>query len=118
MSEQPSLLDYRYPGTPGFKERGGTSQDAARASREHASRLRPLILRVLADKAMLSTDQTAALLHETVLSVRPRFSELKECGLVKKTDYRVKNASGHTATVWELTEAGRLAAKQQQEGRN
>jgi predicted ArsR family transcriptional regulator len=115
MNAQPSLFDYHYPGTPGFKERGGASQDAALASREHASRLRPLILRALADKDMLSTDQAAEVLAETVLSVRPRFSELKEAGLVEKTPFRVKNNSGHTATVWRLTEAGRIAA---QEGRN
>jgi hypothetical protein len=41
-------------------------------------------------------------LNLSVLSVRPRVSELKRTGKIKQTGARRKNESGMTATVWRI----------------
>lgn len=42
-------------------------------------------------------------LNMSVLSVRPRVSELKRTGKIKQTGARRKNESGMTATVWRIS---------------
>lgn len=118
MKAQPSLGPlFTYKGTPGHKERGGTSEQAARAMSDRVEKLQSMVLRELYHRGKMSTDQTAEALSELPGSVRPRFSELKLAGLVEKTRERVANTSGHSATVWQLTDAG-LSEIQKQEGGN
>lgn len=85
----------------GFKE-PTTSQDAAIAIEATgvAGRLRGLVLDSLRDFGAMSTDECAAMLGESVLSIRPRFSELKHAKLIEDTGIRHKNASGMSAKVW------------------
>jgi DNA-binding Lrp family transcriptional regulator len=47
-----------------------------------------------------TADEIAKDLNLSVLSVRPRVSELKRTGKIKLTGARRKNESGMTATVW------------------
>ena len=49
-----------------------------------------------------TADEVAKDLNLSVLSVRPRVSELKRLGEIKQTGGRRKNDSGMTATVWRL----------------
>lgn len=92
-----------YPNTPGFKEQGGTSQEAA----EHmlcsgkAKILRARCEEYIKSRGVLgsSADECAAALGEIVLAVRPRFSELVEAGDIRKTKLTVKNESGRNAAL-------------------
>lgn len=48
----------------------------------------------------LTTDECASLLEESVLSIRPRFSELRALGQITDTGDRRLNDSGRRAIVW------------------
>lgn len=89
-----------YPLTPGYK-REGTSKEAALSVKDYAETLTPRCLEVLRI-APATTDEIAAALGESVLSIRPRISELVSQGKVIRTDNRRKNASGKSANVWKI----------------
>jgi len=87
-----------YPLAAGSKT-GGTSAEAAK--KIHAARLQKAVLCVLqANPGGLTADEVAAELAESILSIRPRVSELKRQGLVEKTRERRRNISGMSASVW------------------
>jgi predicted ArsR family transcriptional regulator len=87
-----------YPLAAGSKT-GGTSEEAAK--KIHAARLQKAALRVLqTHPGGLTADEIAAELGESILSIRPRVSELKRQGLVEKTRERRRNHSGMSASVW------------------
>lgn len=89
-----------YPDSPGYKS-VGPSSDAARAIASTAKTLREKVLRTIAAApAGLSADAVADRLGQSVLSVRPRVSELHRSGEIRKTKGRATNASGLSATVW------------------
>jgi hypothetical protein len=50
----------------------------------------------------MTADEIAAQLGCSILSVRPRVSELNVGGEIEQTGARRKNASGMTATVWRF----------------
>lgn len=104
MTEQMSLASYanrdRYPHSPGYK-RNGTSQESATRIAPRTKTLRDRCLSVLKFEP-LSPDEIALRLGESVLSVRPRCSELLALGKIRETDERRANASGHFAHVLEL----------------
>jgi predicted ArsR family transcriptional regulator len=54
----------------------------------------------LLSREELSADQVAAAMGETVLSIRPRLSELAKKGLIEDSGRRAVNASGKRAIVW------------------
>lgn len=87
-----------YPSAPGWKTEG-TSRDAAHAIEPHARTLRDRVLALLRIDR-LTADEVADRLGETVLSVRPRLSELSRQALIVKTGERRPNASGMNAWVW------------------
>jgi hypothetical protein len=92
-----------YPSSPGFKEQGGTSQQAALfVGRHRAERLRAAIL-VELRKQPMTADETAKALGEPIWSCRPRFSELCRMKQIEKTGKRRCNESGAQANVWRAT---------------
>lgn len=91
-------LDEKYPHTPGWKK-VGTSSEAAHAVKSKAATLREKVLRVLSFAA-LTADEVAQRIDESVLSVRPRLSELSARGMIEETGQRRRNASGKMAAVW------------------
>lgn len=92
-----------YPDNPGFKA-SGTSEEAARAIAGHAKNLRARVLGEIASApAGLSADEVAARLKASVLSVRPRVSELHRAGEIRRSEGRVKNDSGMAAAVWVVS---------------
>jgi predicted ArsR family transcriptional regulator len=97
MSRMSELV---YPDTPGFKA-PGPSQDAAKAISGTAARMRAAVLAKIAQRPA-TADEIAHELGLSVLSVRPRVSELKRAGEIRQTTTRRKNESGMTATVWQL----------------
>lgn len=95
-------MSTHYPIEPGAKERGGTSEEAAQAIGGRKSAvLRELAFRVLEKFGPMTADEVAARCAMSVLSIRPRISELGDMGRIRKTNERRRNASGQSAAVWE-----------------
>lgn len=91
---------FNYPDHPGAKV-GGTSEEAAKAFSRTACALRVDVLKeIAASPNGLSADAVAHRLGRSVLSIRPRVSELFRAGEIRRSDRRVKNASGLNANVW------------------
>lgn len=94
-----------YPHAPGWKtEDPETSKAAALAAEDRAATLRAKCHAALRGAAM-TADEVAELLGESVLSVRPRITELRKQGKVEPAavdgkPLRRKNVSGATAAVW------------------
>ena len=89
---------FNYPNHPGFKEHG-TSKAAAESASMHSKRLREIVLDTLRWQS-LTADEVAAHLRLSVLSIRPRVSELARSGLIEKTGRTKKNISGSSAYEW------------------
>ena len=87
-----------YPNIPGAK-RTGTSKLAADSMRKRAPTLRDLVLQNLQFLPM-TADQVAMALGQSILSIRPRLSELLRLGKIVETSERRHNQSGKLATVW------------------
>lgn len=88
-----------YPVSPGFKG-GSTSEEAALAIAPRAMTLRGQVLEALEESDGLTPDECADRLRVSILSIRPRFSELRRTGLIIETGTRRVNASGHKAAVY------------------
>lgn len=91
----------RYPDSPGFTD-DTTSLAAAKAIEPTAQTLRDDALARLRVKPS-TADEVAGYLCQSVLSIRPRITELKRLGLVKETGERGPNASGRMAHVYAAT---------------
>lgn len=91
----------RYPNQAGYKA-AETSAEAATEIEEsgRAGILREKVLRLFRAGKALTADECAAALDESVLSIRPRLSELKGKCLIKDSGERRENASGKRAIVW------------------
>lgn len=92
---------FTYPRAPGFKERT-TSRDAARAVTSGAATLREEVFAVIRDAGTggMTADEVAAVVERTVLSVRPRVSELAQDSRIVPNGARRPNESGLMAKVW------------------
>jgi hypothetical protein len=94
----PELDFARYPSAPGHK-RGGTSKAAADSMKEKAPTLRQKVLDVLFHQD-LTADECAAEVGKSLLSIRPRLTELLALGKISDTGTTRTNDSGKQATVW------------------
>ena len=91
-----------YPNAPGWKATDTeTSRQAAVLAKPQVATLREQCLDVLRVKPM-TADEVASELLSSVLSIRPRISELKLMGRVEQTPRRRCNVSGRSAVVWRL----------------
>jgi predicted transcriptional regulator len=91
-----------YPDAAGFKVTG-PSEQAAEAISGTANKMRAAVLAQFAQYPGGATaDEVARDLNLSVLSVRPRVSELNRGGEIRQTGARRKNESGMTATVWQI----------------
>ena len=97
----PLLTGLSYPSVPGFKEKGGTSEAAARAIAGRCKFLRRRCLEALRKKDM-TADELADALGETLVSVKPRVSELVARHKVFRSRDRRKNANGVRVVVWTV----------------
>ncbi len=78
-----------------------TSIEAAAIAALGASALRRLVLRTLYNHPEnLTVDQTCAVTKRPRYSLQPRFTELRDMGLIRDTGERRLNASGASAKVW------------------
>jgi len=96
---QPELDFARYPAAPGYK-RGGTSKAAADSMKEKARSLRDEVLWFLQDCGSMTADECALMMNKSILSIRPRFTELLRLGKIYDVGVTRKNESGKQATVW------------------
>jgi predicted ArsR family transcriptional regulator len=90
---------FRYPGTPGSKDRD-TSHAAADQIAEAAPQLRARALAVVERSNGMTADEVAGRLGISILSIRPRLTELARLGKVRDSGVRRKNVSGRRAIVW------------------
>jgi predicted ArsR family transcriptional regulator len=88
-----------YPKTPGWKARD-TAEAAADATIPHAPALRAQVIAALERHGPMTADEIANVLRLSILSIRPRVSELAVKGKVEDTGLRRANASGKRAIVW------------------
>lgn len=79
-----------------------TSREAAESIAPDTGRLRILILNTLEKHGALTADEIADRMGESVLSIRPRVSELRNMGRIADTGYRRANKSGRKAAVWDI----------------
>lgn len=95
-----NLFDYaeRYPEAPGYKD-PDTSKEAAESMKPSAGILRAKCLEALRS-GPATADEIAERLGLSVLSARPRFSELLREGKIEDTGERRVNASGRRAKTW------------------
>ncbi len=98
-----SRLPEVYPDAPGFKARG-PSEQAAQAIKGPAKTLREEVLRTISlAPSGLTADAVADRLGRSILSVRPRVSELHRQGEIRPAPQRGRNNSGMSATVWVVS---------------
>ena len=90
-----------YPENPGYKA-PGPSSEAARKVTRHAATIRDRVLQFLQSRhsAGFTPDRIAAFLGISILSVRPRITELHLQGEIEPTGERGKNESGMSAQCW------------------
>jgi hypothetical protein len=100
FADSPPPLAPHYPERPGFKA-FGSSQEAARQAAGTAARLRRAVLAELRINPG-TADEIAARLRRSVLSIRPRVSELKAMKEITTTGERRRNESGMSASVWRV----------------
>lgn len=91
-----------YPLAPGYKD-GDTSRQAAAAITPTVARIRDLVADCYLFYGPMTADEVAGRLGLSILTVRPRVTELVKLGIIADTGTRRRNASGHTAKVYELT---------------
>jgi len=98
-----SRLPEQYPDAPGFKT-FGPSEEAATRIASSAAAMRATVLQIYANTYPqgLTADEVATALDLSILSIRPRVSELRRAGSLADAGSRRKNSSGMTATVWRL----------------
>lgn len=91
-----------YPSHPGFKE-GTTSREAAEKVARSLNARQEACFRAFEDGPG-TADEIAARMGLSVLSVRPRVTELARDGKLRATGERRKNESGCSAKVWEAVQ--------------
>lgn len=104
FSDKPNLFDYasKYPHVPG-ERRTATSKAAAKATKPRVKSLREQVLDMLKFyDTGLTADECAKQLGNSILSIRPRFSELLRLGKIFDSGITRANESGLQATVWRI----------------
>lgn len=89
------------PEGPGYR-RTDTSRDAAVQIAPAAPTYAERCLAILAEKGPMTPDEAATALNVSVLTIRPRFTELHQAGKIIDTSLRRANANGRNAIVWRL----------------
>ena len=99
-----------YPAQPGARDRD-TSIAAAEAIASKAPTLRAATLAAFQHfHAGLTADEAAAVLGASILSIRPRVTELTRMGELEDSGVRRPNHSGKAAVVWRTKWKSRLFA--------
>ena len=89
-----------YPKYPGYKAEGQSREAAERIDTKAQSLKRRILGFMKLNCQGYTADEIAGYFKESVLSIRPRFSELLAENLIFDTGQRRFNASGVKASVW------------------
>lgn len=92
---------FDYPSSPGFKARDTAMSAAVKAGVE-VETLRAKCLEVVTERGAITADECAEVLGRSVLSIRPRFSELARLGMIADSGIRRANESGRQAIAWRM----------------
>ena len=99
-----------YPTKAGWKEPTTSAEAAARIeAKGRAAKLRHAVRGAFELGWEGTADELASRLGESVLSIRPRVSELHRQGVIERSGTRHTNSSGASAHCWRLTIATRRA---------
>ncbi|WP_242183133.1 hypothetical protein [Sphingomonas sp. CARO-RG-8B-R24-01] len=98
---------FSYPSGPGAQATD-TSRAAADAVAPTAGMLRDRALGIVERSNGLTADEVAGRLGLSILSIRPRLTELARLGKVRDSGSRRKNVSGRFAIVWAPVHPARL----------
>lgn len=91
---------FAYPNTPGAQARD-TSRAAAAGIAKAAPHIREQVLEVFERSAGMTADECAGRMGLSILTVRPRVTELSRLGKLRDSGTRRKNTlSGKSAIVW------------------
>jgi hypothetical protein len=96
----------KYPETAGTKERGIDSASRKAGESVPAKALQRVVHADLLRHGDSTADESAARLAMDILTVRPRFSELRKLGKVIATDKRRPSSRGTLSTVWHALSDG------------
>lgn len=94
-----------YPYKASYKQEGTSSEAAHKINRTgRADTLRKMVYQcIVLSIHGLTADEVAQSLNESVLSIRPRLSELRKQNRIKESGQRRTNSSGMTANVWVMS---------------
>ena len=92
-----------YPENPGHQH-SDTSLKAAEAVSGKAAVLRDHCLSYLREFGPRTADEVAAMMGESLLTIRPRITELRRMGKVRDTGVRRPSSTGHASAVVEAHE--------------
>ena len=90
---------FAYPHAPGSQGRD-TSASAACSMAKAAPLLRGRVLDLFERSAGMTADEAAGRLGPSILSIRPRCTELARLGKLRDSGKRRANGSGRSAIVW------------------
>ena len=98
-------MEKKYPLTAGYKE-NSTSKEAASKINSRASNLRTECLKlvILRGDYGATPEEVAELLSESILSIRPRFTELKLLEYIVDSGNRRINSFGSNTKVWRYND--------------
>lgn len=96
------MNDQSYPDAPGHQNVDTSIEAAATVD---ANYLRGCVIQCLTNYGDLSPDQCAGLLKLSILSIRPRFTELHKKDRIERTGKKAKTASHRSAHVYRLKQA-------------
>ena len=92
-----------YHETIGY-QRTETSFNAAVRASVNARNVRDKVAAVLAERGPMTADEIAAVLGLSILTVRPRVTDLNKAGRIEDTGARRQTGSGNAAIVWRIKE--------------
>jgi predicted ArsR family transcriptional regulator len=101
---------FRYPGSPGAQDRD-TSRAAAASIAPAAPLIRDQVLAQFERSAGMTADECAGRLGLSILTVRPRVTELSRLGKLRDSGDKRQNRSGRSAIVWTPVYPARLAGQ-------
>ena len=98
-------LEKKYPLTAGYKE-NSTSKEAAEKIDSRSTNLRTECLKIIKRKGNYGAtpEEVAEILSESILSIRPRFTELKLLQYIIDSGDRRKNSFGSNTKVWRYND--------------
>jgi len=95
------MSDNEYPLFPGWKGGGGTSRQAADVIAPKAKTLRERVLAAL-ERGDCTPEEVVAQTGVDIYSIRPRFSELKNMGIIRDSGKRRTSRGGLRSIVWTV----------------